>query len=44
MEVQSMWIVGNTSPYCLTIPLQTDRIKSVGESERLLTAGERGRW
>jgi len=28
----------------LTIPLHTDRIKLVGESERLLAAGERGRY
>jgi hypothetical protein len=28
----------------LTIPLHTDRIKLVGVSERLLAAGERGRW
>jgi hypothetical protein len=27
----------------LTIPLHTDRIKLVGESDRLLAAGERGR-
>ncbi len=27
-----------------TIPLHTDRIKLVGESERLLAAGERGRY
>ena len=28
----------------LTIPLHTDRVKLVGESERLLAAGERGRY
>jgi hypothetical protein len=27
----------------ITIPLHTDRIKLVGEFERLLAAGERGR-
>jgi hypothetical protein len=29
---------------CITIPLGTDRIKLVGESKRLLAAGERGRY
>ena len=28
----------------LTSPLHTDRIKLIGESERLLAAGKRGRW
>lgn len=28
----------------ITIPLHTDRIKLVGKSERLLTAGERHRY
>lgn len=28
----------------LTIPLHTDRIKLIGESVRLLAAGERGRY
>jgi hypothetical protein len=35
---------GNGRHRQLTIPLHTDRIELVGESERLLAAGERGRY
>ena len=37
-------VVSLSRRHGITNPLHTDRIKLVGKSERLLTAGERGRY